>query len=84
MATPFINFFDLAAVAVDLALVLEEASDVFAVLTEAAAAMLNDCPAVNSIIAKPIITMKTSLVVFINVFSQVEVMEAFFSQDEAK
>jgi hypothetical protein len=40
-------------------------------------AALSDCPVEKSIIAKPIITMKTSLVVCIMSFSQVEVVEAF-------
>lgn len=52
-----------------------EVNDGFGAFTEVAA--LIDCPVEKSMIAKLIITMKTSLVVCIMSFSQVEVVEAF-------
>jgi hypothetical protein len=50
-----------------------EVNDGFDALAEVAA--LSDCAVEKSIIAKLIITMKTSLVVCIMSFSQVEVVE---------
>jgi len=53
---------------------LEEVNDGFDALAEVAAMI--ECPVEKSMIAKLIITMKTSLVACIMSFSQVEVVEA--------
>jgi hypothetical protein len=74
-ANPCINFRDLPEGAAGDVECLEEANDRFDALAEVAA--LSDCPVIKTIIAKPIVIKKTSLVVCIRFFSQVEVVEAF-------
>lgn len=80
VATPCIDFADLAAIEAGAALCLwlREASDGFDALTEVAA--LSDCPMENSIIAKPIMIIKMSLVVRIKSFSQVKSWWLFLSR----
>lgn len=73
-AKPCINFRDLPEGDASDVDCLEEANDRFDTLADVAA--LSDCPVVKTIIAKPIVIKKTSLVVCIMLFSQVEVVEA--------